>query len=158
METTWISKNVSPSGSLIHMLNSYNSFWNWACVWWLQGFSPPEKVYAMILGTTWEYCISCKVGEGGLRKEPWERRTCLDPHSRMLLGRSILEGSYIEVRELKIHSRRTSYIQVPLEKSSWTTTYRCAHPSYKTIAPEDLLCLFTFYNSMITCRLSYHRL
>lgn len=75
----------------------------------------------------------CKVGGGRWWRHRREENL-LGTSLKVFSGRSTLERWHVEVRELKIHSLTTSYIQVLLKKSSWTSTHRYAHPGLKPLS------------------------
>ena len=136
-----MARNASPSSSLIHVVDNYNSVLSWACVWCLGGFSPREIPGAAVLGTSWEHWhafVKWKQ-EDMVRDRPKGWMTCLEPALKVLPGRSVSKRLHVEVRELNTLSLRTNHIQVSFKKPSWTSIHMHACPSLKNHCPGGSL-------------------
>lgn len=79
LEAMWMTKNVSPNGSLIYILKCHRSVSGWACFWCLRGFTP-KRAWAGMLGTAWEHDLSFGMGkqEDCDWHETGERTLCLE--------------------------------------------------------------------------------
>lgn len=152
LETIWTANNVSPRDSLIHFTAVFEIH---PVSGALEVFSSREIAHVVMLKTAWEHWPSFVNGRKRIVKSKMKKENLLGHSFKLLSGRLILERWHVEVREQKIHYFRTSNIHIHLKKFSWTSICRYAHLGFKTTTLEDLLAL---YNSMITCRLSCHRL